>query len=141
MLKNLAEEVLKAQSDVAISIVVVLLEDIRHALQGDAALDEEVEAHDTLLTLVVRAEQQLDELGAEAVAEGDQSVAELGEGDVAAPVDVEAVEEGAPGGEEGPETAELVETDAAVAVGIEHADHHADRLRVEGGPVSVHERS
>lgn len=139
LLQDLAQEILKAQRNVPIAIIVILLEDVRHALQGDAALDEEIEAHDALLALVVGAEEQLDELGAEAVAEGDEGVAELGEGDVAAAVDVEAVEEGTPGGEERPEAAELVKADGAVAVRVEHADHHADGLGVEGGPVAVYE--
>lgn len=139
MLENLTEEILKAQGNVAITIIIVLLEDVGHALEGDAALDKEIKAHDTLATLVVGSEEQLDELGAEAVAEGDKSVAELGEGDVTAAVGIETIEEGAPRGEEGPETTELLETNGAASVRVEHADHHTDGVGVKCGPVAVDE--
>lgn len=139
LLENLGQKVLEAEGDVPVAVVVVLLEHVRHALEGDAGLDEEVEAHNALVALVVGMEEQLDKLGAEAVAEGDEGVVELGEGDVAAAVGVEAVKQGAPRGQEGPEAAELLEADGAAAVGVEHADHHADRVRVEGGPVAVDE--
>lgn len=139
LLQNLAQEVLKTQRNISIPIIVIPLKHVRHALQRDARLDEEVKAHDALAALVVGAEEQLDELRAEAVAEGDEGVGELGQGDVAAAVDVEAVKEGAPRGEEGPEAAELLEANGAAAVRVEHADHHADGLDVEGGPVAVDE--
>lgn len=92
LLKNLAQEVLKAQRNVSIAVVVVLFEYVRHALERDAGLDKEVEAHDALVALVVGAEDELDKLRGEAVAEGDEGVCELGEGDVAGAVDIEAVE-------------------------------------------------
>lgn len=98
LLQDLAEEILKAQGNVSVPVIVVLFENVRHALEGDAGLDEQVEAHDTLLALIVSSEQELDELRAQAVAEGDEGVGELVEGDVSASVNIEAVKEGAPGG-------------------------------------------
>lgn len=139
LLQDLAEEILEAQRDEAVPVMVVLFENVRHAFQRNAALHEQVEAHDSLVALVVRPEEQLHELGAQAVAEGDEGVGELLQGDVAAAVDVEAIEEGPPRGEEGPEAAELVKVDGPVAVRVEHADHHPDRLDVERGPVAVDE--
>lgn len=47
----------------------------------------------------------MDERGGEPVAEAHERVGEFVKGDVAAAVGVEAVEEGAPGGEEAPEAA------------------------------------
>ena len=96
LLQDLHEEVLEAEGDVAVAVVVVLLEDVGHALEGDAGLDEEVEAHDALGALVVGVEEELDEAWGEAVAEGDEGVAELIEADVTAAVYVELVEQRAP---------------------------------------------
>lgn len=64
LLKNLCQEVLKAQCDVAVAIVVVLLEDVGHALERNAALNKEVETHNPFISLVVCVEDQLDKLGA-----------------------------------------------------------------------------
>lgn len=139
LLQNLAQKVLKAKRDVPIPIFIILLENIRHPLERNTSLHKQVKAHDALPPLIIRPEQQLHEPGREAVPEGDEGVCELLERDVAGAVDVEAVEEGAPGGEEGPEAAELLEGDGAGAVRVEHADHHPDGLRVEGGPVAVYE--
>lgn len=140
LLQDLGQEVLEAEGDVAIAVVVVLLEDVRHALEGDAGLDEEVEAQLALVALVVGLEEQLDEAVREAVAEGDEGVGELVALDVAGAVRVEAVEEGAPAGEERPEAAELLEANGAGPVAIEHPDHHAYGVGVEGRPVAVDER-
>jgi hypothetical protein len=96
---------LQAQRDVPIAVVVVLLEHIRHALQADARLHEQVEAHVVVAAAVVGGVQQLDELRGEAVAEGDEGGGEFRVRDAARAVGVEAVEEVAPGGEEAPETA------------------------------------
>jgi hypothetical protein len=139
LLQDLGQEILKAEGDVPVPVIVVLFEHIRHALEGDTSLDEQIKAHDALAALIVGAEDELHETGGETVAEGDEGVAELVEGDVSGAIGVEAVEEGAPGGEEGPEAAELGEADCAGAVRVEHADHHADGLGVEGGPVAVDE--
>lgn len=64
LLKDLCQEVLETQSDVAIAVVIVFLEDVGHALERDAALNKQVEAHDSFISLVVRVEDQLDKLGA-----------------------------------------------------------------------------
>lgn len=116
MLENLAQEVLEAQRDEPVPVVVVLLEYVRHALQRDAALDKQIEAHGALLALVVGAEKKLDEIRAEAVAERGEGIAELAERDIAASVDVEAVKEGAPRGEKRPQAAELLETNGSTPV-------------------------
>ena len=53
---------LQAQCDVSVPILVVLLENIRHPLETDARLHEQIEAHGILATTVVRTVQQCDEL-------------------------------------------------------------------------------
>lgn len=131
---------LQGQSDVPIPIIVILLKHIRHPLQADAALNEQVKANRTLAVLVESPKQDLDELRAEPVPKRNQSIGVLAQTDVPAPVGVEAIEEGAPRRQEAPEPAELLETDGAGPVAVEHADHHLDGIRVERGPVAVHER-
>lgn len=96
LLEDFSQKVLKAQGDVAVSVVVVFLKYIRHALEGNTALNKQVKAHDTFVALVVGVEEKLDKLGAETVSESNKGVAEFGEGDVAAAVDVEAVEQSTP---------------------------------------------
>lgn len=96
LLQNLTQEILKAEGNKAISIIVVFLKDICHALERNTRLHEQIEAHDALAALIVRTEQQVDKLRAESVAKGDEGICEFGQRDVAAAVDVEAVEEGAP---------------------------------------------
>ena len=96
---------LQAQRNVAVAVVVVLLKHIRHALQTDARLHEQVEAHVVVAAAVVGAVQQLHELRGEAVPEGDEGVCEFAVRDAAGAVGVEAVEEVAPGGKEAPEAA------------------------------------
>ncbi|KAI6875713.1 EF-hand [Hortaea werneckii] len=140
---------LQAQRNIPIPIDIVLLKHIRHALKRNARLDEEIETEHALpdplvpaptrLRLRERAEQQLHELRTKSVSEGYQGVFELAQTDTAAAVRVEAVEEGAPGGQEPPQSAELVEVDRPAAVRVEHPDHHFDRVRVEGGVVAVDE--
>lgn len=116
LLQNFTQEILKAQCNISIPVVIIPLKHIRHALQRDTRLNKQIKAHDTLVALVVRAEQQLNKLRAEAVAEGDEGVGELGQGDAAAAVNVEAVEESAPRGEKRPEAAELIEANGAATV-------------------------
>jgi len=96
---------LQAQRDVPVPVLVVLLEDIRHALEADARLHKQVEADCVLAAPVIRAVQQGDELRREAVPEGDERLVELLVRDVAGAVGVEAVEQAAPGREEAPEPA------------------------------------
>lgn len=64
LLENFCQKVLETQGDVAVAVVIVLLEDIGHALERDAALNEQVEAHDAFISLVVGVENQFDKLGA-----------------------------------------------------------------------------
>lgn len=92
----------QAQRDEAVAVLIVLLEHIRHPLQADARLHEQIEAQHPAPARVVGREEQAHVLGREAVAEGDEGVAELAEGDCAAAVDVEAVEQEAPLREEAP---------------------------------------
>ena len=91
------------------------------------------------MTPCIRAKQQLHKLRTQPVPESHKRVFKLSETDIPAAVNVEAVEEAAPRGEEAPEAAKLVEVDCAAAVRVEHADHHFDRVVVEGGVVAVDE--
>ena len=131
MPQDLRQELLETQRDIPIPILVIPLEHIGHALQGDAALHKQIEAHVPVPALLIRAVEDADEGAAQAVPERDEGLGVLVEGDVAAAVLVEAVEEPAPGGEEGPQPAELVEVDRARLVDVEHADHHLHRVRFE----------
>jgi len=64
LFENFRQKVLETQGDVAVAVIVVLFKDIGHAFQRDTALNEQIEAHDTLVSLVVSVEEQLDKLGA-----------------------------------------------------------------------------
>jgi len=57
------------QNDKSVSIRVILLEYIRHALQADAALHKKVETQHPSLLRVVSAEQQLHVFGRQVVSE------------------------------------------------------------------------
>jgi hypothetical protein len=155
--QNLSQKVFKGEGNPAVAIIIVALKDVGHALEADAALDEQIEADgaarrgaDDEAAIVaahgaaglggVDAEQHIDEAVAEAVAKGHQRLLVLGQRDVARAVRVESVKERAPGREEGPEAAELRVGDRAAAVRVEHADHHAHRVWVEGRPVAIDER-
>jgi len=133
----------QTQSHITISISVVLLKDVSHPLETDASLDEKVEAQPPLPAahatdiLGKSVEEQLDKLRAEPVSESYQGVAKLGVVDAAALVQIEAVEQTPPSGQEAPQAAELVEADGAGAVRVEHAYHHAHRVRVESRIVSI----
>lgn len=48
LLQDLAQEILKAQRNVSITVIVILLEHIRHPLQTDASLHKQVKAHNAL---------------------------------------------------------------------------------------------
>jgi low affinity Fe/Cu permease len=93
---------LQTQRNIAIPILVVLLENIRHALQTNARLDEQIETQRIPAAAVVCLIQQRDEALRETVAECDESFVELGERYAAAMIGVEAVEKVAPRGEEAP---------------------------------------
>jgi hypothetical protein len=137
---------LQAQCDVPIPIIVVSLEDIRHALQTNARLHKQVETESILprpliaarpRILRVRIEQQLHKRGTQAVSKRHQRIRELEVRNTPAPVLVKAVEEAAPGCQEPPKAAEFFKVYGATAVCIEHADHHLDGVRVEGCVVAV----
>lgn len=96
---------LQAQRNIPIPVVIVLLKHVRHTLQTDARLHEQVEAHVVVAAAVVRRVQQLHKLRGQAVPKGDEGVGELAVGNAAGAVGVEAVEEVAPRGEEAPEAA------------------------------------
>lgn len=91
------EQNVQTQCNVAIAILVVLFKHVRHALEADARLHEEIKTHGVCAAAVVGAVQQRDKLLGEAVAKGDEGVVEFGKRDAAAVVLVEAVEEAAPG--------------------------------------------
>lgn len=139
---------LQAQCDVSIPVLVITLEDIRHPLQANASLHEQVETQalfsGTLVatstsSLRIRVEQQLHELGAQAVSKRYQRIRKLLQADVAAPVRVKAVEKSTPCRKESPQAAELVKVDSTAAVCVEHADHHLHSMRVEGCVVAIDE--
>lgn len=67
--QDFAQKVLKLQLDHPIPISIVPLEDVRHPLQTDARLDEEIERDLLPVVLVVGVEEELDERVREAVAE------------------------------------------------------------------------
>jgi hypothetical protein len=99
---NDTEANVQTQRNIPIPILIILFEHIRHALQTNACLDEKIEADGILAAPVVRAVEEGDELRGEAVAKCDEGFAELLVRDATGAVDVEAVEEVAPGGEETP---------------------------------------
>lgn len=128
---------LQRQRNIPIPIIIILLKHIRHALQADTALYEEIKADSVLVAPVVRLEHGVHELWRQPVPKGNQRVRVLVHADVPAAVRVEPVEQRPPRCQESPETAELLEADGPRSVGVEHPDHHAHRLRVERGPVAV----
>lgn len=137
--QHLLQKLLKAQRHKPISIIIIPLKRIRHPLERNTRLHKQIKAQAALPPLIKRAKQEPHKRLAKPVPERHQRGAELVETDVARAVGVEAVEQRAPGGEEGPEAAELAELDGAAAGGVEHADHEGDGVGVEGGPVAVYE--
>ena len=100
--QNLRQKLLKAQGNIAIPILIILLKHIRHPFQDDAALHKEIKTHLAFARFIIRRVQHLHKSRGEAVAKGYEGVGVLVEGDGPAGVFIKAVEEGAPGGEEGP---------------------------------------
>ena len=105
------KRILQAQGDVAIAVFVVLLEDVRHALQADAGLHEEVEADSVLPSPVIGAVKQSHELRREPVTKGNECFAELGIGNLAGTIYIKSIKETAPGREKAPEAAVEVSED------------------------------
>lgn len=62
------EGFLQGQSYVAVSVIIIFLKHIRHPLQADAALNEEVETDCSFTPLVICSEESIHEMGAESVA-------------------------------------------------------------------------
>jgi hypothetical protein len=93
---------LQAQRNISVPILVILLKHVRHPLQADARLHEQIETQRVAPAPVVRLVQQRDEALREPVPKRDERFVELGVGYRAAVVGVEAVEETAPRGEEAP---------------------------------------
>ncbi|KFZ08968.1 hypothetical protein V502_09018, partial [Pseudogymnoascus sp. VKM F-4520 (FW-2644)] len=137
--QHLLQKLLKAQRHKPIPIIIIPLKRIRHPLQRNTRLHKQIEAQTPLPPLIKRPKQKPHKPLTKPIPKRHQRGAELVKTDVARAIGVEAVEEGAPGGEEGPEAAELAELDGAAAGGVEHADHEGDGVGVEGGPVAVYE--
>ncbi|KFY77129.1 hypothetical protein V499_03426 [Pseudogymnoascus sp. VKM F-103] len=137
--QHLLQKLLKAQRHKPIPIIIIALKRIRHPLKRNTRLNEQIKAQTPLPSLIKRPEQEPHKPLTQPIPKRHQRVPELIQADVARAIGVEAVEEGAPGREEGPEAAELAELDCAAAGGVEHADHEGDGVGVEGRPVAVYE--
>lgn len=111
------QKLLKTQRNIPISIIIILFKNVRHPLQNDTTLHKQVEAHAVFSAFGIRSVQQIDKGGAESVAKGNQGIGVLVKGNVTAFVFVETVEEGAPGGEEGPETTMCVKELMCLVIG------------------------
>lgn len=143
------QKLLEADGDVPIAIIIVALKHIRHALETNTRLHEEIEAHAIQMGALRRAnvaglalkrlEEDGDKRRAEPVPERDQRILKLAQIDAPAAVIVEAIKQLAPRSEVPPQRDELVEVDLPDAVAVEHADHHFDRPRVERRVVAIHE--
>lgn len=131
------EGYVQGQGNEAVSIIIVLLKYICHPLQADTALHEQIKANGTLPALIKCLEQYPHKLRAQPVAKSDERIGVLIEADIAASVGVKPVEQRSPRCQEPPQSTEFLEADRAAAIGVEHADHHPDRLRVERGPVAI----
>lgn len=95
----------QAQCYISVTVVIELLEDVRHSLQRDARLNEKIEAHRVLASSIVGAEKDANELRAKTVAKSYERVAELVIGNVAAAIGIKAVEKCSPGSEKAPKAA------------------------------------
>lgn len=139
---------LQAQRNIPITIIIILLKHICHALERNARLHKEIKAQHALPpTLVppapsplgISGKQQLDELRTEPVPKSHQGVLKLPQTDIAAPVHVEAIEEAPPRGQKAPEPAELVKVYLPATICVEHAYHHFYCVGVESCVVAVDE--
>ena len=88
----------QTQRNIPIPIRIILLKHIRHALQRNARLHEQVETQHPPSATIIRIKQQRDILLRQPIAERDQRVGELIVADGAGSVDVESVEELVPFG-------------------------------------------
>jgi len=131
------QELLKTHRDIAIPINIILLEHIRHPLQRNAALHEQIKTHRLTPPLLICPVQYSHKCTTQPIPECHQRFRIFIKRYVSAPILIKTIKQAAPSGEEGPQAAELVEVDGACFVGVEHADHHLHGVRVEGGPVAV----
>lgn len=131
--------VLQGQSYVAVSVIVIFLKHIRHPLQADTALNEEVETDCSFTSFVVCSEEGIHEMGAQPVAKCDKCVCVLVKADISTLVSIKSIKEGAPRRQESPQPAEFFEADCARTVGIKHSYHHLDSIRIKGCPVAIDE--
>lgn len=129
--KVLKDNFLQRQSDKTIPIIVIFLEDVSHPLQANATLHKEVKTDSPFTPLIICSEENLNKLGSQSVSKSHQRIGVLVNLDIPTFISVESIEEGAPCRQKSPESTELLETDCTRAVGVEHADHHLDSLRVE----------
>lgn len=63
---------LQAQRDITVAILIILLKNIRHSLQTNTCLDEQVETECIAAIAVICAVEQSDELLGKTVSKGDQ---------------------------------------------------------------------
>ena len=126
-----SQELLKAQRNIPIPIIIIPLKHIRHPLQTNTALHKQIKAHIPASTLLVRPIQYPHKRRAQAIPKRHQRIAILVEADVAGAILVKAIEEVAPRRQKGPEAAEFVEVDGTRFVNVEHADHHLHRVRIK----------
>lgn len=106
---------LQAQRNISIAILVILLKHIRHALQANARLDEQVEAEGVAAVAVIGAVQQRDKLLRQAVSKRNQRLVELRIRYAAAVILVEAIEQSAPRRQETPKAAGKVKKKQVVS--------------------------
>lgn len=135
-----SQELLKAQRDIPIPIIIIPLKHIRHPLQTNTALHKQIKAHIPASTLLVRPIQYPHKRRAQAIPKRHQRIAILVKADIAGAILVKAIEEIAPRRQKSPEAAEFVEVDGTRFVDVEHADHHLHRVRIERCPIAVDER-
>lgn len=95
----------QAERNIPIPISIILLENVRHALERNTRLHKQIERQHAAPLDVVRVEQQADVVVTKTVSERDERGRELVERDGAAAVDVEAVEQLAPFRQEAPQAA------------------------------------
>ena len=92
----------QAKSYIPISILVILLKNVRHPLQADARLHKQIETHGIFVPPVIRSEEELYKLRRQSVSECDERFAELAIGYIARAIGIKLIKEVAPRGEKPP---------------------------------------
>lgn len=104
--QNFRQKLLKAQRDIAISIVIIALEYISHAPEADACLHEQVKAHafpsSHSTSVVVRVIQHRREGLAQSIAKCQQGLAKFLQTDTPRMILVKPLKQLSPGSEESP---------------------------------------